>query len=231
MVRKGGLPPKQSTVSPSIPAPVSTPTPAYGPKSAPGSPSSAPGSTPASSSCSKGPCKEILEIMDTSVNPCTDFYQFSCGKWKSKYPRPVRSEHWTNFVRLDRNNLNIIRDVLEGKGKNKFSAKWMKKVRKYYNQCKLRDKEDIDTATSFVKHLIKDVNVNIKRDKNRLTETLASVFTNFGGNVFFKLYIGINDNNSSQHIIKIDPPTFTFPNRENYVPANKGRSITISSLA
>ena len=158
--------------------------------------------------------------MDTSTDPCLDFYQYSCGGWKGKYPRPARAEHWTNFVRLDRKNLNLMRDVLEGRGKNKYKTKWMKKVRKYYGQCKQRDKEEIETVRSFVRESIKDVSVNITRDKNRLTESLASVFTYFGGDVFFKLYIGINDKNSSEHIIKIDQPSFTFPDRAHYVTAN-----------
>ena len=171
-------------------------------------------------SCNGGSCQEILEIMDTSIDPCRDFYQFSCGGWRSKYPRPARSEHWTNFVRLDRQNLNLIRDVLEGTGKKEYKTKWMRKVRKYYGQCKQRDKEEIETVRSFVGESIKDVTVNITRDKNRLTESLASVFTYFGVDVFFKLYIGINDKNSSQHIIKIDQTSFTFPDRAHYVTDN-----------
>ena len=131
-----------------------------------------------------------------------------------------------SLTRLDRHNLNIIRKYLEGNNKNKLqsTAGWMKKVKNYYGQCKQRDKETIATTRTFVSDLIEDVSVNIKRDKKKLTETLASVFTHFGGDVFFKVHIGINDHNSSEHIIKIDQPSFTFPNREHYLVSNKSKA-------
>ena len=159
--------------------------------------------------------------MDPSLDPCLDFYAYSCGRWRTKYPRDQRDEHWTNFVRLSRRNQNILRAALEGK--TKFKAQWMNKVKRYYAQCKQRDKEKIETTRTFLADLMRDVSVNIT-NKKTLTQTLADIFTDFGGNLFFRLYIGINDNNSSQHIIKVEQPSFTFPDREHYVLANKSKA-------
>ena len=159
--------------------------------------------------------------MDTAVDPCVDFYSYSCGRWRTKYPRHRGDEHWTNFVRLSRRNLNIIRATLEGNVK--FKGKWMNKVRRYYDLCKQRDKEEIDTTRTFLADLMKDVSVNIT-NKTKLTETLTDVFTHFGANLFFRLYIGINDNNSSEHIIKVEQPSFTFPDREHYILPNKSEA-------
>ncbi|KAK2576855.1 hypothetical protein KPH14_005487 [Odynerus spinipes] len=42
--------------------------------------------------CTKSQCKmrsnEILEYIDDSVDPCTNFFQFACGGWQKKHPIP-----------------------------------------------------------------------------------------------------------------------------------------------
>ena len=96
----------------------------------------------------------------------------------------------------------------------------MKKLRKYFKQCRRRDDEKLKTTQKFIRKLLKHIPLKLKADnkthRKNLAKLLANVFTNFGVNTFFKLYIGINDRNSSEHIIKIDQPEFTFPDRENY---------------
>ena len=175
--------------------------------------------------CTSKKCRQILDLMDTSIDPCQDFYSYACGNWKKVHPKPSPStQHWTNFVLLDRKNLELIRKVLEGKkGGTKYKTKWMNKVRKYYQQCKDRDDEKLKTTRKYIKHLMKHFPVKLKENKHNhknLAKILANIFNNLGIDVFFHLSIGINDKNSSEHIIKIDQPKFTFPNRENYVQIN-----------
>lgn len=184
-------------------------------------PPPSPPPSPGETSCSGETCSAVVEMMEPSVDPCEDFYAYSCGRWRTKYPRDKRDEHWTNFVRLSRRNQDIIRATLEGK--TKIPGKWLGKVKRYYAQCKQRDKEEIDTTRTFLADLLSDVSVNIT-NSTTLTQTLADVFTHFGGNLFFRLYIGINDNNSSEHIVKVEQPSFTFPEREHYVLQNKSKA-------
>ena len=38
--------------------------------------------------------------MDTSVDPCTDFFTYSCGGWLKKNPIPPDKTSWARHAKL-----------------------------------------------------------------------------------------------------------------------------------
>lgn len=56
---------------------------------------------------------DILDAMDSSVDPCDNFYQFACGGWEQKNPVPDESSRWSQFDLLRRELSNALSVILE----------------------------------------------------------------------------------------------------------------------
>ena len=54
-----------------------------------------------------------LRSMDRSIDPCVDFYEYSCGGWKKNNPIPADQTSWSVYGKLYQDNLNFLRAILE----------------------------------------------------------------------------------------------------------------------
>lgn len=54
----------------------------------------------------------IINAMDHSVDPCTDFYEYSCGGWVKSNPLPDGKSIWGTFGKLWQENQLIMKNVL-----------------------------------------------------------------------------------------------------------------------
>src|ERR1700730_13069646 len=57
----------------------------------------------------------VLDVtsMDRSVDPCTDFYTYSCGGWMKKNPIPPDQSSWSGYGKLQDENTAQLRGILE----------------------------------------------------------------------------------------------------------------------
>ena len=54
-----------------------------------------------------------LSSMDKSIDPCVNFYKYSCGGWQKKNPIPADQTSWSVYGKLYQDNLNFLRGILE----------------------------------------------------------------------------------------------------------------------
>ena len=75
----------------------------------------------------------ILSDLDENVDPCDDFYHFSCGGWIKKNPIPDGQSDWSMFKKLTEANELVIKNALESGNFTPNSAK--EKAQRYYFSC------------------------------------------------------------------------------------------------
>lgn len=61
------------------------------------------------------PYRPSLDVnaMDKSVDPCVDFYTYSCGGWQKSNPIPPDRTVWSVYAKLYEDNLQLLRGILE----------------------------------------------------------------------------------------------------------------------
>ncbi len=54
-----------------------------------------------------------VTAMDTTVDPCSDFYQYSCGGWQKSNPIPPDQASWSTYSKMQDENRELLRRILE----------------------------------------------------------------------------------------------------------------------
>src|SRR5579863_7765604 len=83
--------------------------------------------------------------MDRSVDPCADFFQYSCGGWIKNNPIPPDQSSWDTYSKMQDENTARLRGILEeaavgGAQRNPVTQK----IGDYYASC--MDEKTVDAA-------------------------------------------------------------------------------------
>ena len=149
-----------------------------------------------------------------------DFYSFSCGGWSALHPRPsANTSHWTNFVVLDHSNLGLLRGVLEG-GEGAYPLSGlMARVRRFYRQCRARDSATLADTRRQLAAVVRPIHLHLgpTSPANDLAKALAATFQQLGTAALFKLSVGVNQVESSEHVVRVSQPdALTLPTVAEY---------------
>jgi putative endopeptidase len=96
------------------------------------------GSSTAVAQTAPAKSQPVLNVtsMDTSVDPCADFFTYSCGNWIKKNPIPPDQTSWAVYSKLEDDNKAILREILESAATpNPDRSAVKQKIGDYYAAC------------------------------------------------------------------------------------------------
>ncbi|XP_030755230.1 endothelin-converting enzyme homolog isoform X3 [Sitophilus oryzae] len=164
----------------------------------------------------------VLEAMDLSIDPCEDFYSYSCNGWVKANPIPDGKSNWGTFMKLEQQNWLVIKQVLEQPIET-FKSKAEKKAKIYYESC-LDSNDTVESrgAGPVLELLRKLGGWNISESGFSLANwtlqnTIQLVQNKYNIGALFSYAVGEDDRNSSRHVLQMDQSGLSLPTRDNYL--------------
>ncbi|KAJ3036718.1 Endothelin-converting enzyme 1 [Rhizophlyctis rosea] len=171
----------------------------------------------------------LLNSLNTSADPCDDFYEFACGGYIKSHPIPDDKSQVGSFNDLAEDNLRLLRNVLSGPYKAdpslvgdeaKVDRANFDKAQGFYQSC--MNETLIETANA--KPLINFLRTISQKfpltsgnslDRNKLIAALADAHT-LGSQPFFSMYVTGDEKDPDLNIIRFTQAGLTLPSKEYY---------------
>lgn len=156
-----------------------------------------------------------LDSMDKSIDPCVDFYLYSCGGWQKKNPIPPDQIAWAVYGKLFQDNLNFLRGILEeaAQPKNQTDAV-TQKIGDYYGACTDEAEAEKRGLTAIRPELDAIAHLQSVRELAPLLARLQLAIV--GNRIVFGVGSTQDPDNSEQQIAGLSQGGLGLPDRDYY---------------
>ncbi len=177
-------------------------------------------------------------LVDPSLNPCDDFYKYSCSKWMASNPIPADQVYWTTGSNLELWNENLLRETMEAASKSDTNRTPVEqKIGDYWAAC--MDLSGIEAAG--LKPLRPQLNrIAAIKSKKEITPEIAHLHRSFPGaweqsdnqtNSPFFGFTGQQDyDDASKVVAQIDQGGLSLPNRDYYIKTDEKSVETLKKF-
>ncbi len=157
-----------------------------------------------------------VKAMDRSIDPCVDFYEYSCGGWKKNNPIPADQSRWSVYSKLTNDNQLYLWGILsELAQKTSERSAVQQKIGDYFAACMDEAAIEKRGATPLQGSLGL---IDAMRSKDDLPKTLASLHLSTGASgLFFSFGSNQDFGNSSQVIAFASDGGIGLPDRDYYI--------------
>jgi len=152
-----------------------------------------------------------VHSMDRSVDPCTDFFAYSCGGWIKNNPIPPDQSAWDTYSKMQDENTARLRGILEAASKpdpGRNAA--TQKIGDYYASC--TDEQAIEGKGAEPLKPMLD-RISKLSSKQELADVASSMPT---ANVLFRLESIQDFRDASQVVANADQGGLGLPDRDYY---------------
>jgi putative endopeptidase len=162
----------------------------------------------------------VLDVsaMDRTVDPCVDFYAYSCGGWIKKNPIPPDQSSWGTYGKLEDENRAQLRTILENAANPSATRDAVtQKIGDYYASC--MDEPAIEKlgAKPLLPELKRIADLKSKLDLAEYVATAQFPPSLYGGGMLFTFRSNQDFKDSTQVIAEADQGGLGLPDRDYYL--------------
>ncbi len=165
-----------------------------------------------------------LADLDTSVNPCEDFYGFIVNGWRQNHPIPDTESRWGNFNILVENNYKKLHLILDSlKDEQELSkGDYAQLVGDYYAAA--MDSTTVEEAgMAPLQPLLEQLEAVNTHDQFL---ALMADFKLLGISHPWSAAVGVDDKNSEEYLLSVRQSGLGLPDRDYYLKDDSASAFT-----
>ncbi|WP_433974308.1 M13 family metallopeptidase [Tunturiibacter lichenicola] len=180
---------------------------------------------PAAQPIQSMPYSPSLDVtnLDRSVDPCVDFYKFSCGGWQKNNPIPADQSGWSVYAKLGNENAQFLWGILETDAKAKDRTPVQQKVGDYFAACMNTTAIDALGDKPVQPELAR---IETLKTRPELIAAISHLHHDYAGNYFFGSGTDQDAVDSSVMIVEVEAGGLGLPDRDYYLK-DDAKSVTL----
>ena len=158
-----------------------------------------------------------IAAIDTSANPCTDFYAYACGNWRKNNPIPADKTRWGRFDELGEHNLYSVYALLQQAADHPANPMQVK-YGNYFAACM-----NVDLANKLGAKPIQPMLAKIGawNDKAQMARLVGTLEEQDGVSLLYGFGSSQDQKDSSKQIPSLGQGGLSLPDRDYYLQTDQ----------